>query len=79
MRWLPWLRGPWLCGPWLCGPWLCGPRLCGPRLRGPWLCGRLHGGLCGRQLLRILGILPRVLSPRTSTERLDEMLANTGA
>ena len=57
MRWLPWLRGPWL--PWLRGPWL--PWLRGPWLRGPWLRGRLRG----RQLLRILGILPRVLSPTT--------------
>ena len=59
MRWLPWLRGPWL--PWLRGPWLRGPWLRGPWLRGPWLRGRLRG----RQLLRILGILPRVLSPTT--------------
>ena len=57
MRWLPWLRGPGLPG--LRGPWL-------PWLRGPWLCGPwLRGRLCGRQLLRILGILPRVLSPTT--------------
>ena len=59
MRWLPWLRGPWL--PWLRGPWLRGPWLRGPWLRGPCLRGRLRG----RQLLRILGILPRVLSPTT--------------
>jgi len=57
MRWLPWLRGPWL--PWLRGPWL--PCLRGPGLRRPWLRGRLRG----RQLLRILGILPRVLSSTT--------------
>src|SRR3954463_13892216 len=56
MRWLPWLRGPWLS--WLRGPWL--PWLRGPWLRGPCLRGRLRG----RQLLRILGILPRVLSTR---------------
>jgi hypothetical protein len=58
MRWLPWLRGPWLPrlrGSWL--PWLRGPWLRGPCLRS-WLCGRLRGW----QLLRILGILPRVLS-----------------
>jgi len=57
MRWLPWVRGPWL--PWLRGPWL--PCLRGPGLRRPWLRGRLRG----RQLLRILGILPRVLSSTT--------------
>ena len=51
--WLPWLRGP--CLSWLRGPWL----------RGPCLRGRLRGRLCGRQLLRVLGILPRVLSPTT--------------
>ena len=54
MRWLPWVRGPWLRGPWL-------PCLRGPGLRRPWLRGRLRG----RQLLRILGILPRVLSSTT--------------
>jgi len=54
MRWLPWVRGPWLRGPWL-------PCLRGPGLRRPWLRGRLRG----RQLLRIMGILPRVLSPTT--------------
>ena len=41
--------------PWLRGPWL----------RGPCLRGRLCGRRRGRQLLRILGILPRVLSPTT--------------
>ena len=69
MRWLsrlPWLRGP--CLPWLHG-WL----------RGPCLRGWLRGRLRSRQLLRILGILPRVLSLTTCTERLDEMLADTGA
>ena len=68
MRWLsrlPWLRGP--CLPWLRG-WL----------RGPCLRGWLRGRLRSRQLLRILGILSRVLSP-TYIERLDEMLANPGA
>ena len=53
MRWLPWLRGSWLS--WLRGPWL-------PWLRGPCLRSRLCGRLRGRQLLRILGILPRLLS-----------------
>jgi hypothetical protein len=77
MRWLPWLRGSRL-------PWLRGSRLRGPWLRGPWLrrpClrGRLRGRLRDRQLLRILGILPRVLSSTTYTERLDEMLADPGA
>ena len=61
MRWLPWLRGPWLPG--LRGPWL--PGLRGPGLCGPCMRGRLRGRLRGRQLLRILGILPRVLSPTT--------------
>ena len=51
--WLPWLRSPWL--PWLRGPWL----------RGPGWRSVLRGRLRGRQLLRILGILPRVLSPTT--------------
>ena len=75
MRWLPWLRGPRL-------PRLRGP--CLPWLRGPCLRGRLRGSclrgwLRGRQLLRILGILPLVLSPTTCTKRLDEMLADPGA
>jgi len=61
MRWLPWLRGPWL--PWMRGswlPWLQGP--CLPWLRGPCLRSWLRGRLRGWQLLRIVGILPRLLS-----------------
>ena len=78
MRWLPWLRGPWL--PWLrgpCLPWLRRP--CLRWLRGPCLRGWLRGRLRSRQLLRILGILPRVLNLTTRTERLGEMLADPGA